>query len=218
MFTTSTTMFKAVDKSRTIILIFLWIYGYIIFNSFNSILCTFLTTLLYEPIIKTEEDLLKSSLKIIASKFRIVVFRDKLFKKFIETSTYEEFTSAMNLNTSFGSDIGSTCFKKSTCKGILFSPTSSSCKDKNGNLITDKQKVLKRSEQFFIELLIANNGTIFFQIPQQRRRHSTNKNCSGCWYRFQQWISQNSVKNLEQPEEWNKNIICYSQERRQVLL
>ena len=29
----------------------------------------------------------------------------------------------------------------------FFSPTSSSCKDKDGNLITDQQKVLKRWEE-----------------------------------------------------------------------
>ncbi|EJU6350860.1 endonuclease/exonuclease/phosphatase family protein, partial [Salmonella enterica] len=49
-------------------------------------------------------------------------------------------------------------YQKVNMQRKCFSPTSSSCKDKDGNLITDQQKVLKRWEEFFTELLNGNNG------------------------------------------------------------
>ncbi|MFZ8501865.1 hypothetical protein ACO1MR_14300, partial [Staphylococcus aureus] len=51
-------------------------------------------------------------------------------------------------------------YQKVNMQRKCFFSTSSSCKDKDSNLITDQQKVLKRWEEFFTELLNGNNGRI----------------------------------------------------------
>uniref|UniRef100_T1GL84 Uncharacterized protein n=1 Tax=Megaselia scalaris TaxID=36166 RepID=T1GL84_MEGSC len=64
LFSCSAPEFYKLNLSQKFFVICVWIYGNVIFNSFNAKLYSFLTTLSYEPKIQTVQDIIDQSLKI----------------------------------------------------------------------------------------------------------------------------------------------------------
>lgn len=88
-------------KQRLFVCMFLWIYGFIMSNFLNVRLYSFLTTLNYGHQIRTIQDLLESSTKILTNDSEIYYFSTELKDTYVYTTNPEAFEKAMQFNTSY---------------------------------------------------------------------------------------------------------------------